>query len=316
MVVKTEPDLRETDHRMNGTSQVDFTPAPSGPIEMKVELIVPKAEVVETSMELDTPKFPLEGRSNEADTEYTDTNMPGQVPGYSIPAIPVSEQPNTPHMTNQTPVSSFAHPAPMSSISSPTSTLYGEVATNRRAFSSKSSVRSIATPKAEPPKTYAPLNQDPRHEFLPDKQTLKKLVELYFTHVYSQTYAFLHRTTFLERLYDDTPYKPTLLLALCAVAARFDPEQRQHEELYAQAARREILNHFDANKLEVVQAMLIMGLHDFGSANGDKAWMFCGMAVRMGAALNLNLPSKTPKGFIEAEVERRTYWSYYLMDVS
>ncbi|RPA87270.1 hypothetical protein BJ508DRAFT_321148 [Ascobolus immersus RN42] len=317
-MVKTEPDIRDADHNMNGTAsgQADYAPSSSnGSLDMKSDLIIPKTEAVESmGMDMDTPKFSLEGATNSTGSEYADTHMSGQVPGYSIPAIPVPEQPNTPHMADRTPISSFVHPAPMSSISSPTSTLYGEVTSSRRAFSSKSSVRSAATPRAELPKTYSPLNKDPRHEFLPDKDTLRKLVELYFTHVYSQTYAFLHRASFLEQLYDDTPYKPTLLLALCAVAARFDREQKQHEELYAQAARREILNHFDVNKLEVVQAMLIMGLHDFGSANGDKAWMFCGMAIRMGAALNLNLPSKTSKGFIEAEVERRTYWSYYLMD--
>lgn len=162
-----------------------------------------------------------------------------------------------------------------------------------------------------------PMNSDSRHVGLPDAPTLEHLVGYYFTHVYSQTYAFLHRKSFMADLHKPAPYKNVLLLSLCAVAARFSEDQRHHEERYAQYARQEILNNFDQNKLEVVQAMLLMGLHDFGSQNGDKAWMFCGMAVRMGAALNLNLPSKASpkKTFIQHEIERRTYWSYYLMDV-
>lgn len=303
------------DSGLNGISQTNGAPESTASITMKMEPVIPKTEAVEAGMEIETPRYLPESVMIAVDPEYPDVHMSGQGSGPTIPAIPVPEQALTPQMSDRTPISSFVQPVPFSSISSPTSTLYGETAAKGRGFSSKSSVRSAATPREEP-KTYEPLYKDPRHKFLPDKDTLLKLVELYFTHVYSQTYAFLHRPTFLRNLYENTPYKPVLLLALCAVAARFDPEQKKIEELYAQAARTEILNNFDANKLEVVQAMLIMGLHDFGSANGDKAWMFCGMAVRMGAALNLNLPAKGNKSFIDAEIERRTYWSYYLMDVS
>ncbi|PWW76942.1 hypothetical protein C7212DRAFT_357545 [Tuber magnatum] len=110
---------------------------------------------------------------------------------------------------------------------------------------------------------------------------------------------------------------PVLLFSLCAVSARFSPSWSKYEETYAGFARDEILRNYDNNHIEVVQSMIHMGLHDFGSNNGHKAWMFAGMAVRMGAALNLNLENGKAKGAqtaIAREVARRTYWSYYLMD--
>ncbi|RPB03853.1 hypothetical protein L873DRAFT_1826086 [Choiromyces venosus 120613-1] len=110
---------------------------------------------------------------------------------------------------------------------------------------------------------------------------------------------------------------PVLLFSLCAVSARFSPTLSKSGETYAVLAREEILKNYDNNHVEVVQSMVHMGLHDFGSNNGHKAWMFAGMAVRMGAALNLNLENGKAKGAqtaVAREVSRRTYWSYYLMD--
>lgn len=111
-------------------------------------------------------------------------------------------------------------------------------------------------------------------------------------------------------------HRPVLLFSLCAIAARFSLQYRDKEEEFAVQARQRILDSFDDQRLEVVQAMVLMGLHDFGSHNGHKAWMFAGMAVRLGSALNLNMEPKKEKGQspIEVEVQRRTYWSYYLMD--
>lgn len=155
---------------------------------------------------------------------------------------------------------------------------------------------------------------DPRHQDLPDPGLLKHLVDVYFTSVFSQTYAFLHRPSF-ERELDQKP--PILLFSICAVAARFSsrPDMGDH---WAKRARDLIMQNYDLFTLTVIQSMINMGLHDFGSSNGHKAWMFCGMAVRMGASINLNLENKKSKekSIIEKEVARRTYWSYYLMDVS
>src|SRR5690606_13044262 len=126
-----------------------------------------------------------------------------------------------------------SHASPRSQYSSP-NTSSSHVSTLRDVLpSAKAKRKSGRSPKTEavvPPL----INLDPRHKALPDAQTLEHLVGLYFSHVYSQTYAFLHRISFMQELQKDTPYRPTLLLALCAVSARFSESQRGYEEFYAQ----------------------------------------------------------------------------------
>ena len=201
-----------------------------------------------------------------------------------------------------------------SSPSSPVSTEMYQY-TPRRYYHS---TRSRSTPIASTPTVPSipgPMGEDTRDHLLPEPKALEHLCTLYFTHLYSQHYPFLHRSTFMANL---ETHRPVLLFSLCAIAARFSPQYRDKEEEFAVQARQRILDTFDDQRLEVVQAMVLMGLHDFGSNNGHKAWMFAGMAVRLGSALNLNMEPKTDKGQspIEVEVQRRTYWSYYLMDVS
>ncbi|KAI5818261.1 fungal-specific transcription factor domain-containing protein [Pyronema omphalodes] len=111
-------------------------------------------------------------------------------------------------------------------------------------------------------------------------------------------------------------HHPVLLFSMCAVSARFSPFKSQ-EENWALYTRELIRDNYDNYCLEVVQSMVHMGLHDFGSNNGHRAWMFAGMAVRMGSALNMNLENRKKdkeKNAIAKECIRRTYWSYYLMD--
>ncbi|RPB12581.1 hypothetical protein P167DRAFT_487874 [Morchella conica CCBAS932] len=138
---------------------------------------------------------------------------------------------------------------------------------------------------------------------------------MYFKYVYSQTYAFLHKQTFIKELGSQPD---VLVISVCTVAARFSPQCSHMEESLASQARQLIFKNYDNYCLAVVQSMIHMGLHDFGSSQGDKAWMFCGMAVRMGTALNLNLENGRAKVMLQSPVEResarRTFWSYYLMD--
>jgi hypothetical protein len=160
------------------------------------------------------------------------------------------------------------------------------------------------------------MGEDPRHNDLPGPARLNQLVEAYFANVFSQTYAFLHKPSFMENW---DKHSPVLLFSMCAVAARFANCSPEEEHLYELRARQHILDGYDKYSLEMVQSLVHMGLHDFGSNNGAKAWMFAGMAVRMGAALNMNLESRKKdkkKDAIVQECTRRTYWSYYLMDVS
>lgn len=204
--------------------------------------------------------------------------------------------------------------ATLSSPPSPISTETWQHTPNKRYYAS---TRSRSTPIRGTPASSVPgpIGEDPRDFQLPPPDVLEHLCGLYFTHIFSQHYPFLHRETFMANLEN---HRTVLLYSLCAATARFSQRHRDAEEEFAQRARQLILENFAEQKLEVVQAMVVMGLHDFGSGNGQKAWMFCGMAVRLGAAMNLNMEPKKEKGQspVEIEVQRRTYWSYYLMDVS
>lgn len=200
---------------------------------------------------------------------------------------------------------------------SPTSdhpVIYGA---NNSYSSSSKALSATPTMKTPPLPSYVPLpmGEDPRNSKFPPPAVVNHLVEMYFKYVYSQTYAFLHKQTFIETL-DKQP--AVLVVSLCTVAARFSQECSHMEETLAVQARQLIFDNYDRYCLEVVQSMIHMGLHDFGSSKGDKAWMFCGMAVRMGTALNLNLENGRAKIKLQCpiarESARRTFWSYYLMD--
>lgn len=221
--------------------------------------------------------------------------------------------------STEAPTNSFSSASPTTSISIDHPVTYGMNNSSTYTTSSKA-MSTTPTLMSTPPLTSVvlhPLGEDPRNSKIPNSTVLEHLVEVYFTYVYSQTYAFLHRQTFIETLHKQPP---VLLLSLCAVAARFSEIYNRHEEEFARQARSLIFENYDNYCVEVVQSMIHMGLHDFGSSNGDKAWMFCGMAVRMGTALNLNLENGRAKMMLQSpvarEAARRTYWSYYLMDVS
>jgi hypothetical protein len=190
---------------------------------------------------------------------------------------------------------------------------------NNSYSSSSQALSTTPTIMETPTLSYVPLpiGEDPRHSNFPAPKVVSHLVEMYFKYVYSQTYAFLHKQTFIKE-FESQP--DVLVISLCTVAARFSPECSHMEESLASQARQLIFKNYDNYCLEVVQSMIHMGLHDFGSSQGDKAWMFCGMAVRMGTALNLNLENGRAKVVLQSSIAResarRTFWSYYLMDVS
>lgn len=170
----------------------------------------------------------------------------------------------------------------------------------------------MGTPGPVPP-IYPMRGTDPRHSHLPEPGMLNILVNAYFQNIYSQTYAFLHKPTFMR---DMDKHPPILLFSICAIAARFTQQcTPDMAETWAKMTRDLIMENYDTYTLDVCQSMVHMGLHDFGTNTGHKAWIFCGMAIRMGSAMNLNLERKG-KSTIQREVSRRTYWSYYLMDVS
>ncbi|KAF2496140.1 hypothetical protein BU16DRAFT_560977 [Lophium mytilinum] len=208
-------------------------------------------------------------------------------------------------------------------------------------------------------------------------QIWTELFEIFQQH-FSTDLPFLHPPTFLRPLRQSAlqspptdapatpPASPLLLLAFLALTSRFHPTLVAHHspatssrpsnpmvaaEYYSVAAKSRLAGHYgDAlgvPTLERTQALLMLGLHDWGMCQGVKAWISVGVAVRSAQALGFqfeqdldDMPlarslaltteaqhlglstdrdrsrSGLNKGeaFIEQEIRRRTFWSCFIMD--
>ncbi|EPX70619.1 transcription factor [Schizosaccharomyces octosporus yFS286] len=167
---------------------------------------------------------------------------------------------------------------------------------------------------------------------LPPLELRIHLAEVFFHCCHGQAYNLFHRPTFFESLNNNT-IPLVLVYAMCAVSARFS--SRMHDqysppymagEQFAREARRLALDNFDRPDLSLVAALLLLSLHDSGTGENGKSWMYGGMALRMAAALQLNceqgsnpldldnIDSGPRISFLERELRRRTFWSCFLMD--
>ncbi|KAL5420273.1 hypothetical protein PMIN03_000100 [Paraphaeosphaeria minitans] len=167
-------------------------------------------------------------------------------------------------------------------------------------------------------------------ESLPPKEIQEHLAEVYFDYVYGQSYPLLHKPSFLRRLAKgDVP--PVLILAICAISARFSTHPQLRSEPcflrgdnWGEKAREIALRRYDAPNITILIVYLLLGLHEFGTCQGGRSWMFGGMAQRMAYALQLHKeceydPSvpeaeRKPLSLTDREIRRRTMWSCFLMD--
>lgn len=166
---------------------------------------------------------------------------------------------------------------------------------------------------------------------LPPKEIQEHLAEVFFDYVYCQSYPLLHKPSFMRKLGQGT-VPPVLTLAVCAIAARFSshPSVRTEPaflrgESWASAARDIALRRYDTPNITILIVYLILGLHEFGTCQGGRSWMFGGMAQRMAYALQLHrdldhdpknqsAAEKSELTFTDREIRRRTMWSCFLMD--
>ena len=180
-------------------------------------------------------------------------------------------------------------------------------------------------------------------ESLPPQHIQEHLAEVFFDSCYGQSYLLLHKPSFMRKLRAGT-VPPVLILAVCAIAARFSTHPQVSSEpaflrgeQWATPARRIIeKRHYEPN-ITILIAMLMLGLHYFGTCEGGLSWSFGGQAMRMGYALQLhreldhdplgrnqiigkssdpNKPNIKPPelSFTDREIRRRTMWACYLMD--
>ncbi|KAK3706088.1 hypothetical protein LTR37_012915 [Vermiconidia calcicola] len=168
-------------------------------------------------------------------------------------------------------------------------------------------------------------------EKLPSKDIQEHLAEVFFDYVYCQSYPLLHKPSFMRKLAQGT-VPPVLTLAVCAIAARFSshPAVRTEPaflrgESWGSAARDIALRRYDTPNITILIVYLILGLHEFGTCQGGRSWMFGGMAQRMAYALQLHKDldhdprskgsdEKNELTFTDREIRRRTMWSCFLMD--
>ncbi|PHH90190.1 hypothetical protein CDD83_4289 [Cordyceps sp. RAO-2017] len=75
-------------------------------------------------------------------------------------------------------------------------------------------------------------------------------------------------------------------------------------------------------KIQVVQTLLIITLHKWGSRDFHKAWIYCGIAIRIMQALHsvrvaphrLDVASERQHDAVSLAIETRTYWACFIMD--
>ena len=173
------------------------------------------------------------------------------------------------------------------------------------------------------------------------------------------------KTTPVPEEPEKVPGYEMLLLGLLALTARFHPgliayhsttlegkitDPVAASEYYATALRGVVVGvkgvYIGQPNLEKIQALLMLGLHEWGMCKGIKAWIHVGLAIRMSQAMGLQfdddlddepwalssamkieaqhlgvgsrkeypLDPASSEAFIDEEVRRRTFWSCFVMD--
>ncbi|KAL8854807.1 MAG: hypothetical protein Q9221_000313 [Calogaya cf. arnoldii] len=166
---------------------------------------------------------------------------------------------------------------------------------------------------------------------LPSQEIQEHLAEVFFDCVYGQSYLLLHKPSFMRCLRAGAA-PPVLVLSVCAIAARFSTHPQVNSEPaflrgeeWAAPAREIVLKSYDQPSITNLTVLLILGLHEFGTCQGGRSWMFCGMAMRMAYALQLHREldydplvrkeDADPKlSATEREIRRRAMWACFLMD--
>ncbi|KAH8692827.1 putative C6 transcription factor [Talaromyces proteolyticus] len=167
-------------------------------------------------------------------------------------------------------------------------------------------------------------------EFLPSVEIQEHLSEVFFDCVYGQSYLLLHKPSFMRKLKAGT-IPPVLILAVCAVSARFSTHPQINSEPaflrgenWANPAATIALSRHDEPNITILTVFLLLGLHEFGTCHGGRSWSFGGQALRMAYALQLHREvDSDPFGqngklselsCTDREIRRRTMWASFLMD--
>lgn len=207
--------------------------------------------------------------------------------------------------------------------------------------------RVAAKPQQPPPANYSTPSVDVHIMSLANGVVLKAVNV--FINAFPEL-AIIHLPTFIQEFQTErSPESRTLLGAVLAVTkAQLSVQSaswadqllsRDHYALYAEDMLGEYI--LQPPKLQVVQALLIITLHEWGTRDFHKAWMYCGkfinpsrrslvllinkpqgIAVRIMQALHssrvapypLDITSNRQHDAVSLAIETRTYWACFVMD--
>lgn len=143
----------------------------------------------------------------------------------------------------------------------------------------------------------------------------------------SYKWSFHHTPTLLRQMRDRTlePWMAWTILALTIRFVREPPAPfttvTEASNAFAAHARQLLQPDIEFPSVSRVQALLMLTGHDWGAGNGQRAWIYLGMAIRLVEIMGLCSEPKLPVNrrvtrdeFIEAEIRRRTAWTCFLMD--
>lgn len=173
-----------------------------------------------------------------------------------------------------------------------------------------------------------------RHHVETHIQSLDTGIILKCLHIFHDKFpelAIVHVPTMLANIQSTwLPETTTLIAAVLAVTrAQLSvlnvtlADQLLSRELYAQYARDSLSDlMLQPPKIYIVQALLIITLHEWGSRDFHKAWVYCGVAIRIMQALHslrvapypLDPTSERETGHVAQAIETRTYWACFIMD--
>jgi hypothetical protein len=132
------------------------------------------------------------------------------------------------------------------------------------------------------------------------------------------------------------PPTPPLLLAFLTLTARYHPQIVSRfgispiavADYFANATEKRLGSIPGKGSLERVQALLLLGFHRWSDLKGENGWHFIGIAGRYAQHLGYQQDealeethviasddeSAQQEYFIDREIQRRTFWSCFIMD--
>lgn len=177
---------------------------------------------------------------------------------------------------------------------------------------------------------------------LPDIATQDHLITLYFTYVHHY-FPIIHKASFLAAYHErsiDVPrpgnrrepmqsVTKLLLLAMFAFAARYAPDEfadggdkSRAGDQFATDARRLLNTLYEDNRPSVCQALLLLGIREFGIGAAAQGWLWIGMGCRIAIDLGMNRDAdkwKDGQGNdiftpVEKQIRRQIWWACCIAD--